>query len=66
MQQQQQMQPPGQPGQQPGAPGGAPPGGGQPQPGAMPAGGRPAQQPPGAIHADQMGRGDPSVMPRKM
>ncbi len=65
-QKQQQMQPPGQPGQpQPGggAPQGAPPGGGNTQPGAIPAPGRPAQQPPGAIHADQMH--DPAMMPRK-
>jgi hypothetical protein len=62
-QQQAQMQP-----QQPGggAPQAGPPGGGQPQPGAMPAAARPAQQPPGAIHSDQMGKNDPSVMPRKM
>jgi len=66
MQMQQQMSPQG--GAPGGQPGGAPP---QPtqgpgaRPGAVPATqGRPAQQPPGAIHADQMK--DPSVMPRKM
>jgi hypothetical protein len=62
--QQQQMGMQGTPAPQ--APGsGAPPGGGQPQAGAIPAQARPAQQPPGAIPPDQMGRGDPSVMPRK-
>lgn len=56
-----QMQP--KPGGLPGAPGGgpgtvAPPGvAGTPRPGAMPAPGRPAQNPPGAINADQMADG---------
>jgi len=43
-------------------PAGAGGGGGGPRPGAMPAQGRPAQQPPGAIHADQMK--DPQAAPR--
>lgn len=57
--------PPGQPPGQPGAPGGGQQPGiaGRPRPGAVPAQQRPAQQPPGAIHQDQMH--DPSVMPRK-
>ena len=33
------------------------------RPGAQPSPGRPAQNPPGAIHPDQMGHGDPSAMP---
>lgn len=49
----------------PGVPGGAGPGvAGTPRPGAVPAPPKGAQQPPGAIHADQMH--DPSMMPRKM
>ena len=52
------MQPKGQPG----GPGGAGPGvAGGPRPGAQPAPQRPAQQPPGAIHRDQM----PLAMPRR-
>lgn len=41
---------------------------GQPGPrqGAVPAQQRPAQQPPGAIHQDQMSQTDPSAMPRNM
>jgi hypothetical protein len=34
------------------------------RPGAMPAPGRPAQNPPGAIHPDQLAASDPRVMPR--
>jgi len=50
-----------------GAPQAGGPRGPGPRPGAIPGQAqRPAQQPPGAIHQDQMGRGDPSVMPRKM
>jgi hypothetical protein len=48
---------------QPGAPGGGGPGvPGQPRPGATPGAQRPAQGPPGAIHADRMQ--DPRAMPR--
>lgn len=42
-------------------PGQAQPG---PRQGAQPGAQRPAQQPPGMIHKDQLGRIDPSVMPR--
>lgn len=52
--------PPGEPG----VPGGNGPGTpGTPRPGAMPGQMRPAQQPPGAIHADRMR--DPRMMPRR-
>jgi len=63
-QQQQGQEQPGQDGGKPGGSQGPPsnPGG---QPGAMPAQGRPAQQPPGAIHADRIGQSDPSAMPRR-
>lgn len=48
------MMPQPQPGQ-PGVPGGSAPGvAGTPRPGAIPQGPRPGQQPPGAIHPDQM------------
>ncbi|PWT78228.1 MAG: hypothetical protein C5B60_01570 [Chloroflexi bacterium] len=52
--QQQAMQPQGEQ-QGPGA-----------RPGAQPSQGRPAQQPPGQIGQDQLGRGDPTVFPRKV
>lgn len=49
----------------PGVPGGAGPGvAGTPRPGAAPQPPKGAQQPPGAIHQDQLS--DPSQMPRKM
>lgn len=62
MQQQAQQNPQGAQGAgPPGKPGRAQPG---PRQGAQPGAQRPAQQPPGAIHRDQMGKTDPSVMPR--
>ncbi len=55
----------GMPSGQPGVPGGAGPGvAGSPKPGAVPAPPKGAQQPPGAIHQDQLH--DPSQMPRKL
>jgi hypothetical protein len=56
LQQQQAQTAPGGPPQPPGG------GGSGPRPGAAPAAQRPAQQPPGAIHTDQMK--DPQVAPR--
>src|SRR5215510_6627467 len=57
---QMQMQPPPE---QQGAPGAQQSGQGPgARPGAQPAAGRSAQNPPGAIHQDQMSRSDPSVM----
>jgi hypothetical protein len=57
--------PSGQPQGAPGVPGGAGPGvAGSPKPGAVPAPPKGAQQPPGAIHQDQLH--DPSQMPRKL
>jgi hypothetical protein len=55
------QQPQGSPGM-PGAPQGQPGAAGTPRPGAMPGQQRPAQQPPGAIHQDQMQ--DPQAQPR--
>lgn len=56
--------PPGGPGQ-PGVPGGNAPGvAGTPRPGAQPMPPRGGQNPPGAIHADQLR--DPARMPRRM
>lgn len=53
-----------QPGGQPGAPGGSGPGQpGQPRPGASPGQPRGGQNPPGAVHQDQMHQ--PGVMPRR-
>ncbi len=55
----------GMPSGQPGMPGGAGPGvAGSPRPGAVPAPPKGVQQPPGAIHQDQLH--DPSQMPRKL
>lgn len=52
---QQQQQPKGQPGIPGGLNGGGPPGvAGSPRPGAVPAGPKAAQQPPGAVNPDQM------------
>lgn len=64
MTQQQAAQNPQGQGQQQG--GAKPPQSGRPgmREGAIPGQSRPSQQPPGAIHRDQMGRSDPSVMPR--
>ena len=54
----------GMPSGQPGVPGGAGPGvAGSPRPGAVPAPPKGVQQPPGAIHQDQLH--DPSQMPRR-
>jgi hypothetical protein len=56
-----------QQGQQPGKPGmPSQPQGPGARPGAMPSPGRPAQQPPGAIHQDRMSQSDPNAMPRRM
>jgi hypothetical protein len=59
LQKKREMAQPPQQGGMPGGPGGAGPGvAGAPRPGAQPAPGRPMQNPPGAIHADQMASPD--------